>query len=165
MGADDAGCGSRGSIGMARDAGSSPPPRCGYWSWGCHRLSGSGSARPAPAATRPAGCIGVNPDCQRRALCSRKWAPREHWRARTALSISILALTVFGYALTGNGADAINCSDATNSEVAASLTTESPIKNVIILIGEKSRPRRRPDGAKSDTGPPFKTLAEAAWAA
>jgi phospholipase C len=56
---------------------------------------------------------------------------RRTWACKTALCTSILALSVFGYAATGSGADAINGSDA-----ADSVATESPIKHVIILIGE-----------------------------
>ena len=50
---------------------------------------------------------------------------------KTALCTSILALSVFGYTVTGSSAAAIEGSD-----VADSVATESPIKHVIILIGE-----------------------------
>jgi phospholipase C len=49
------------------------------------------------------------------------------WAYKTVLCTSLLAISVFGYAAAGNSADA---------DPAASLTTESPIKHVIILIGE-----------------------------
>ena len=50
---------------------------------------------------------------------------------KTALCTSILALSVFGYTVTGSSAAAIEGSD-----VADFVATESPVKHVIILIGE-----------------------------
>src|SRR5271155_2628454 len=61
---------------------------------------------------------------------------RRIWARNAVICTSILALSFFGYAATGNSADAINSSDAMSSDIAASVTTESPIKHVIILIGE-----------------------------
>src|SRR5208282_47205 len=61
---------------------------------------------------------------------------RRIWARKAVLCTSILALSVFGYAATGSSADAINGSDATSSDIADSVTSESPIKHVIILIGE-----------------------------
>jgi len=54
-----------------------------------------------------------------------------NWARKTALYSSILGLSVFGSAATGNSSDAI-----TSTEAANSVATESPIKHVIILIGE-----------------------------
>src|SRR5882757_1553236 len=56
---------------------------------------------------------------------------RKRWRLKTALSVSILALSAFGMAPSGNSAGPTKSSDA-----ADSIKTESPIKHVIILIGE-----------------------------
>ena len=56
---------------------------------------------------------------------------RRSWMRKTALCTSVLALSVFGYATTGTSADSQQGSDAANS-----VFTASPIKHVIILIGE-----------------------------
>src|ERR1700730_14190524 len=56
---------------------------------------------------------------------------RKRWRLKTALSVSILALSAFGMAPTGNSAG-----PTTSKDAADSIKTESPIKHVIILIGE-----------------------------
>ena len=56
---------------------------------------------------------------------------RRSWMRKTALCTSVLALSVFGYATTGTSADSQQGSDAANS-----VSTASPIKHVIILIGE-----------------------------
>jgi phospholipase C len=56
---------------------------------------------------------------------------RRGWVRKAALCTSVLALSVFGYAATGSSADSTNGSDAANS-----VPTASPIKHVIILIGE-----------------------------
>jgi phospholipase C len=56
---------------------------------------------------------------------------RRRWACKTVLFSSILALSVFGYTVAGNSADATS-----NSDIADSAATESPIKHVIILIGE-----------------------------
>src|SRR5271156_7249819 len=50
---------------------------------------------------------------------------------KVALCTSVVALSVFGFAATGGSADAVNGSGAANA-----VHTESPIKHVIILIGE-----------------------------
>jgi phospholipase C len=52
-------------------------------------------------------------------------------RLKTALCTSVVALSAFGYAAAGNSADPAKKGDA-----ADSMPTESPIKHVIILIGE-----------------------------
>jgi phospholipase C len=62
------------------------------------------------------------------------------WRSKTACCASILALCAFGYAVAGNGALAKD-KDPTNPpkpapDAAALIKTASPIKHVIILIGE-----------------------------
>src|SRR5271169_3511698 len=56
---------------------------------------------------------------------------RRVWMGKVALCTSVVALSVFGYAATGSSADAVNGSDTANA-----VSTESPIKHVIILIGE-----------------------------
>jgi phospholipase C len=56
---------------------------------------------------------------------------RRGWMRKTALCTSVLALSVFGYAATGTSADSQQGSYAANS-----VPTASPIKHVIILIGE-----------------------------
>jgi phospholipase C len=56
---------------------------------------------------------------------------RKRWRLKTALSVSILALSAFGMAPIGNSAG-----PTTSKDAADSIKTESPIKHVIILIGE-----------------------------
>src|ERR1700749_2122748 len=56
---------------------------------------------------------------------------RGGWMRKTALCTSVLALSIFGYAATSSSADSTKGSDAANS-----VPTESPIKHVIILIGE-----------------------------
>jgi phospholipase C len=53
------------------------------------------------------------------------------WRSRTAYGASILALCAFSYAVTAHGAPKQGPTDA-----AASVRTNTPIKHVIILIGE-----------------------------
>jgi phospholipase C len=53
--------------------------------------------------------------------------PRRDWRLTTALHTSIFALSAFAFATTG---------DSATTDVAASAPTASPIKHVIILIGE-----------------------------
>ncbi|MFL5267634.1 MAG: hypothetical protein ACJ8AH_13750, partial [Stellaceae bacterium] len=50
---------------------------------------------------------------------------------QTALFTSIFALSVFGYAATGDSADA-----GPGSGAAVATATASPIEHVIILIGE-----------------------------
>jgi len=54
--------------------------------------------------------------------------PRKDWRLTTALYTSVFALSAFGFAATGDS--------ATNTDAAAAVSTASPIKHVIILIGE-----------------------------
>src|SRR5271170_6096808 len=56
---------------------------------------------------------------------------RRGWVRKNALCTSVLALSVFGYAAAGSSADSNQGSDAANS-----VPTASPIKHVIILIGE-----------------------------
>src|SRR5271167_1827677 len=56
---------------------------------------------------------------------------RRVWMGKVALCTSVVALSVFGFAATGGSADAVNGSGAANA-----VHTESPIKHVIILIGE-----------------------------
>ena len=60
------------------------------------------------------------------------------WRFKAAVSVSILALSAFGYAATGNTASVTETkADAKkDKDPANSVKTESPIKHVIILIGE-----------------------------
>jgi phospholipase C len=58
-------------------------------------------------------------------------AIKRTWAHKAALCTSILALSVFGYTATGKSADSINGADTLEAVV-----TESPIKHVIILIGE-----------------------------
>ena len=63
------------------------------------------------------------------------------WRSNAACWVSVLALCAFGIGVTGYGALAKDKDDKGNKgsgpvDAAASLKTESPIKHVIILIGE-----------------------------
>jgi phospholipase C len=53
------------------------------------------------------------------------------WRTQAACCASVLALCAFGYVLTANGEPA-----AVNADAAAKVKTATPIKHVIILIGE-----------------------------
>src|SRR5882672_9905071 len=58
------------------------------------------------------------------------------WRFKTAVSVSILALSAIGYAATGNTASVTTENAKKDKDHANSVKTESPIKHVIILIGE-----------------------------
>jgi phospholipase C len=53
----------------------------------------------------------------------------KRWRARAACCVSAVALSAFGYAVTAHGATA-------NVDAATKIKTVTPIKHVIILIGE-----------------------------
>lgn len=61
----------------------------------------------------------------------QKVAVQKRWRFRTALCVSVVALLAVGNAAVGYSAG-----PAKNSDPADSVRTESPIKHVIILIGE-----------------------------
>jgi phospholipase C len=63
---------------------------------------------------------------RRRFMRSRNTIARRNRRITTALCSSVIALSVFGFAATGDAA----------SDAAASVKTTSPIKHLIILIGE-----------------------------
>src|SRR6202046_5301343 len=53
------------------------------------------------------------------------------WRLRAACSVSIVALSVFGYAVSAHSEKTPK-----DNSAAAQVDTKSPIKHVIILIGE-----------------------------
>ena len=57
--------------------------------------------------------------------------PQSRWRLRTALGVSLVALLAIGNAAVGNSANPSKVSDP-----ADAFKTQSPIKHVIILIGE-----------------------------
>src|SRR5258707_1576863 len=61
----------------------------------------------------------------------QKVAVQKRWRYRTALCVSIVALLAIGNVAVGK-----SVGPAEDTDVAASVKTESPIKHVIILIGE-----------------------------
>lgn len=61
----------------------------------------------------------------------QKVAVQKRWRFRAALCVSVVALLAIGNAAVGNSAGPAKNTDATDS-----VKTESPIKHVIILIGE-----------------------------
>ncbi len=61
----------------------------------------------------------------------QKVAVQKRWRFRAALCVSVVALLAIGNAAVGNSAG-----PAKNTDAADSVKTESPIKHVIILIGE-----------------------------
>src|SRR5579862_8230735 len=53
------------------------------------------------------------------------------WRLKTACSVSLIALSAVGYAVSAHSEKALK-----DTSAAAQADTESPIKHVIILIGE-----------------------------